>query len=86
MWITSTEGPFDQYFQESLGLLAPLLEPPRNADRRSLFEFVCCLVHPSGVEGLDENPLLETTALIEDLVALASRELLAENFDEPHRT
>ena len=67
-------------------MLAPLFEPVHGADVRELFELVCCLVHPAGVEGLDENPLFETTALIEDLIAFSRQNLLVTDFDHPERT
>ena len=86
MWTTGPDGPFDAYFTQCLALLAPLFEPVHGADVRELFELVCCLVHPAGVEGLDENPLFETTALIEDLIAFSSQNQLVTDFDHPERT
>ena len=86
MWTIGQEGPFDRHFTQYLDLLAPLFEPPHSADVGDLFEFVCCLVHPAGVEGLDENPLVETTALIEDLISFSRQELVAQDFEHPNRT
>jgi hypothetical protein len=83
MWKTGPEEPFGTYLSQYLNVLAPLFEPMHDADVWALFEFVCCLVHPSGVEGLDENPLLETTALIDDLIALSRH---VHDFDHPERT
>ena len=64
---TGSQEPCESHFTQYLALLAPLFEPVNNADVRELFEFICCLVHPAGVEGTEENHLVETTALIETL-------------------
>jgi hypothetical protein len=86
MWTTGPEAPFDAYSTQYLASLAPLFEPVHGAGVRGLFEFVCCLIHPGGVEGVDENPLLETTALIDDLIALSNQDLPVGDFGHPERT
>ena len=86
MWTTGPEDPFDAYFTQYLALLAPLFEPVHDANVSELFEFVCCLVHPAGVEGRDENPLLETTALIDDLIAFSRQNLTVHDVGHPERT
>jgi hypothetical protein len=78
------EQAFDRFFSHYVALLAPLFKRiPRN-DIQDLFEIVCCLVHPGGVESADENPLLETTALIDDLDALSRQEM--NEWPDPERT
>ncbi len=86
MEIPEPEGQFSDYFTRYLGLLAPLFEPNRDGDVRELFEFLCCLVHPAGIESADENPLVETIALIDDLGALARQNLPVRDFEHPDRT
>jgi hypothetical protein len=67
MPITDRDELFCRFFSEYLSLLAPLFDISADDGVRQLFEFVCCLVHPAGVETSDEDPLVETTALIDDL-------------------
>jgi len=86
MWTPGLDGPFDVGFTQYLALLAPLFEPNHDADAGQLFEFVCCLVHPAGMESRDENPLFETTALIDDLIAFSRQNLEADDFGHPERT
>jgi hypothetical protein len=86
MWTTGPDDPFDEYFSKCLDALAPLFEPADGDNVQALFEFVCCLVQPGGVEGLDENPLFETEALIEDLAAFSRQDLAIAEFDHPERT
>jgi hypothetical protein len=86
MWTMDSENLFDAHFAEYSALLAPLFEPAEPPGMAELFEFVCCLVQPSGVEGLDENPLLESTALIDDLTAFARQDLPGRDFAHPRRT
>lgn len=80
------EKPSDAHFRQYLALLAPLFKPVDDTNLGDLFEFVCCLVHPSGVEGTDENHLVETTALIDDLDAFSGQNLLGSDFAHPERT
>ena len=76
---------FDEYFAEHLEILAPLFEAPEH-DIGALFELMCCLLHPTGVQGLDENPLLESTALIDDLALFSRQDLPLGDFEKPERT
>jgi hypothetical protein len=82
MWMTG--GSFDAYLAEYLDVLSPLFEPPE--DVVGLFEYLCCLLHPSGVQGLDENPLLESIALIDDLTVFSRQDLPVQDFEHPDRT
>jgi hypothetical protein len=83
MWVTG--GSFDASLAGYLDALSPVFEPPEN-NVTGLFEFVCCLLHPSGVQGLDENPLLESTALIDDLTVFSRQDLPLQDFAHPDRT
>jgi len=83
MWATG--GSFDACFTEYLDVLVPLFEPAQD-NVVALFEFVCCLLHPSGVQGVDENPLLESTAFIDDLTVFSRQDLPVHNFEHPDRT
>lgn len=86
MWTPNPDSAFDAHFAEYLALLTPLFEPKQPCSAMDLFEYVCCLVQPSGVEGLDENPLLESTALIDDLSAFSRQDLAVHEFEHPQRT
>ncbi len=86
MWTPDPDSRFDAHFAEYLALLASLFEPKQPCGAMELFEYVCCLVQPSGVEGLDENPLLESTALIDDLSAFSRQDLPVHDFEHPRRT
>ncbi len=85
MWTPGSDEHFDAYFEHCMALLAPLFQPVQD-DVQGLYEFICCLVQPGGFAGLDENPLLETTALIEDLIAFSRQDLQVGHFDHPERT
>jgi hypothetical protein len=86
MWTTDSESHFDAHFAEYMGLLAPLFDLRDPCGVTELFEHICCLIQPSGVEGLDENPLLESTALIDDLSAFSRQDMPAHDFSHPRRT
>jgi hypothetical protein len=86
MLATGPDTPSDAYFREYLDLLEPLFEPVQDHNAAALFEFVCCLVHPTGVEGAEDNPLLESTALIDDLTVFSHQDLPADDFAHPERT
>lgn len=86
MWTTDSESHFDAHFTEYMGLLAPLFDLRDPCSVTELFEYICCLIQPSGVEGLDENPLLESTALIDDLSAFSRQDMPAHDFSHPRRT
>jgi hypothetical protein len=75
---------FGGCFSEYLDLFAPLFAPRRH-NVQDVFEFVCCLVHPSGIQSSDEDPLFETTAFIEDLVAFARQSHMVNGVDHPAR-
>jgi len=79
-----SEESFYRFFSEYLALLAPLFEPIPELAIQDLFEFVCCLIHPGGLESPDENPLVETTALIDDLDALSRQDM--NQWPHPERT
>lgn len=81
---TDREDSFYNFFSEYLVLLAPLFDASADDGIEELFEFVCCLVHPAGVESSDEDPMVETTALIDDLGALSLQSL--DESPNPERT
>lgn len=51
-----------------------------------LFEFVCVLVRPAGIQGPEWDPWYESQAMLGDLNNLAERDLPAALFREPERT
>jgi hypothetical protein len=70
MQVWADDAVFDAHFRDYLALLSPLFAPVSD-EVQDVFNFICCLVHVSGTEGADEDPLSETVALIEDLVAFS---------------
>ena len=51
-----------------------------------LFEFVCCLIRAGGIEDQGWDPIVESTALIEDLDKLSAEPIDPEKFKRPERT
>lgn len=80
----STKTPFQRYVK----ILEPLFEPSQdnNVDVETLFRYVCCLVRAGGIEAPDSDPILESTALIDDIRALSALSLDPETFKHPERT
>jgi hypothetical protein len=81
---TSTDPPFHRY----VTALEPLFQPSQDAgvDVERLFQHVCCLVRAGGIEAPDSDPIVESTALIDDMRALSALSLDPETFTHPERT
>ena len=80
--VASRRDPFQRYVDAQ----APLFDPGNHMRVDRLFEFVCCLIRAGGVEDQGWDPIVESTALIEDLDKLSAEPLDPEKFKHPERT
>ena len=82
--MSNTRGPvqFDRYV-EALGAL---FDPDQHMGVDRLFEFVCCLIRAGGIEDQGWDPILESTALIDDLSRLSTEPLDPQKYAHPERT
>ena len=69
-----------------LNLLRPLFDSTYRNTVDSLFEYVCRLVRPTGIQMEVWDPLLESTELVTDLAALSRMDLAGDEFPNPDRT
>src|SRR5436305_1096317 len=76
----------DECFRHYFDLLTPLFDPTYRNTVDSLFEYVCCLVRPTGIQMEDWDPLIESTELVNDLTALSRTQLAGDAFPNPDRT
>ena len=79
---TPVEEPFGHYIKA----LGPLFDPDQHMNVDRLFEFVCCLVRAGGIEDQGWDPILESTALVDDLSKLSAERLDPQKYDHPERT
>jgi hypothetical protein len=80
--IVSGAEPFQRY----IDALAPLFDPVNHMRVDRLFEFVCCLIRAGGIEDQGWDPIVESTALIEDLDKLSAEPPDPQKFKHPERT
>ena len=73
---------FDRYVEA----LEPLFDPSQHRGVDKLFEFVCCLIRAGGMEDQGWDPILESTALIDDLSRLSTEALDAQKYPHPDKT
>ena len=74
------------HFDRYVGALEPLFDPDQHMRVDRLFEFVCCLIRAGGIEDQGWDPILESTALIEDLSRLSTEPLDPEKYPHPDKT
>ena len=82
--VSKTRGPIqsDRYVE----VLGPLFDPDQHMRVDRLFEFVCCLIRAGGIEDQGWDPILESTALIDDLSRLSTEPLDPQKYAHPERT
>jgi hypothetical protein len=78
--------PGQEPFQRYIDTLAPLFDAAHHMRVDRLFEFVCCLIRAGGIEDQGWDPIVESTALIEDLDKLSAEPIDPEKFKHPERT
>lgn len=79
---THETADFDNYSEA----LAPLFDASRLRGTEQLFQFVCCLIRAGGMEDGAWDPIVESTALVDDLSRLSSDALDAEKYPHPDKT
>ena len=67
-------------------ILNPLFDTALFMTLDRLFEFVCALVRPAGIQGPEWDPWYESQAMLEDLNNLAELDLPSALFHDPVRT
>jgi hypothetical protein len=81
--VTTAQSPDKDYY---FNLLLPLFDSTYRKTVDSLFEYVCCLVRPTGIQMEGWDPLIESTELVTNLTALSRMELAGDAFPNPERT
>lgn len=83
---TDDSVPGREPFQRYVDALGPLFDPANHTRVDQLFEFMCCLIRAGGIEDQGWDPIVESTALIEDLDKLSAEPLDPEKFKHQERT
>ena len=82
----SNESVFSNRVRHYAEILNPLFDTALFMTSDKLFEFVCVLVRPAGIQGPEWDPWYESQAMLGDLSNLAELDLPSALFHEPART
>jgi len=82
----ATIQPQEDVFRRYFEALSPLFDPTHRQTVHSLFEYVCSLVRPTGIQAEGWDPLVESTELVNDLLALSRMDLPPDRFADLDRT
>jgi hypothetical protein len=77
---TDDNLPGQEPFQRYIDTLAPLFDAAYHMRVDRLFEFVCCLIRAGGIEDQGWDPIVESTALIENLDKLSAEPVDPQKF------
>jgi hypothetical protein len=80
------EALFNGRFRHYAEILNPLFDTNLFMTSDALFEFVCVLVRPAGIQGPEWDPWYESQSMLGDLSNLAELDLPSSLFHDPART